>query len=148
MKACYPIILTEMDEGGYLVYVPDMRINTTGTDISNALDMAKDAIELCGIGYEDERLPIPKPSELSAVKAKKGETVLAVNADFEAYRRMLDNRSVKKNCTIPSWLNAKAEQLKINFSAVLQNALIKEIEKSEGVPVTFTSNSKKQTVKR
>ena len=58
MKACYPIILTEMNEGGYLVYVPDMRINTTGTDIGNALEMAKDAIELCGIGYEDEKLVV------------------------------------------------------------------------------------------
>lgn len=55
MKACYPIILTEMEEGGVLVYVPDMQINTTGSDVSNALEMAKDAIELCGIGYEDEK---------------------------------------------------------------------------------------------
>ena len=46
MKQCYPIILTKMDEGGYLVYVPDMDINTSGTDLSNALEMAKDAIEL------------------------------------------------------------------------------------------------------
>ena len=97
MKRCYPIILTEMDEGGYLVYVPDMDINTSGTDLSNAIEMAKDAIELCGIGYEDEKLPIPQPSDLSAIKAKKGEIVLTINVDFEAYRRVLDNRSVKKN---------------------------------------------------
>lgn len=127
MKACYPIILTEMNEGGYLVYVPDMQINTTGTDVGNALEMAKDAIELCGIGYEDEKLPIPEPSALSAVKAKKGEIVLAVNVDFEAYRRMLDNRSVKKNCTIPSWLNDRAEKAHINFSASLQRALKEDL---------------------
>lgn len=127
MKNCYPIILTKMDEGGYLVYVPDMQINTTGTDVGNALDMAKDAIELCGIGYEDEKLPIPKPSDLSEIKPKKGEIVLAVNADFEAYRRMLDNRSVKKNCTIPSWLNDRAEKAHINFSASLQRALKEDL---------------------
>lgn len=127
MKICYPIILTEMDEGGYLVYVPDMRINTSGVDLGNALEMAKDAIELCGIGYEDENLPIPKPSELSKVRAGKGETVLAVNVDFKAYRRMLDNRSVKKNCTIPGWLNDRAEKAHINFSAALQRALKEEL---------------------
>ncbi len=127
MKDCYPIILTKMDEGGYLVYVPDMQINTTGTDIGNALEMAKDAIELCGIGYEDEKLPIPKPSDLAKIKPQKGEIVLAVNADFEAYRRMLDNRSVKKNCTIPSWLNERAEKAKINFSASLQRALKEDL---------------------
>lgn len=127
MKACYPIILTEMDEGGYLVYVPDMQINTTGTDIGNALEMAKDAIELCGVGYEDENLSVPEPSDLSEIKAKKGEIVLAVNVDFEAYRRMLDNRSVKKNCTIPSWLNDRAEKAHINFSASLQRALKEDL---------------------
>ncbi len=123
MKYCYPITLTELKDGGYLVYVPDMEINTTGTDLSNALEMAKDAIELCGIGYEDEKLPIPKPSPISSVKAKKGEILLAVNVDFEAYRRMLDNRSVKKNCTLPSWLNDQAEKANINFSALLQQAI-------------------------
>ncbi|MDE7229003.1 MAG: type II toxin-antitoxin system HicB family antitoxin [Oscillospiraceae bacterium] len=127
MKTCYPIILTEMDEGGYLVYVPDMQINTTGSDISNALEMAKDAIELCGVGYEDEKLPIPQPSELSAVKTKKGELLLAVNVDFEAYRRMLDNRSVKKNCTLPSWMNERAEKAGLNFSAALQRAIREEL---------------------
>ncbi len=127
MKVCYPIILTEMDEGGYLVYVPDMQINTTGTDVGNALEMAKDAIEICGIGYEDEKLPIPEPSALSGVKAENGGIVLAVNVDFEAYRRMLDNRSVKKNCTIPSWLNDRAEKAHINFSASLQRALKEDL---------------------
>ncbi len=127
MKYCYPIILSEMQEGGYLVYVPDMQINTTGTDLSNALEMAKDAIELCGVGYEDEKLPIPKGSPLESIKAKKGEIILAVNVDFEAYRRMLDNRSVKKNCTLPSWLNEQAEKANINFSASLQRALKEEL---------------------
>ena len=127
MKHCYPIILTKMDDGGYLVYVPDMDINTSGTDLSNALEMAKDAIELCGIGYEDEKLAIPQPSDLSAIKAKKGGTVLAVNVDFEAYRCALDNRIVKKNCTLPSWLNDKAEKANINFSASLQRALKEEL---------------------
>lgn len=123
MKYCYPITLTELKEGGYLVYVPDMEINTTGTDLANALEMAKDAIELCGIGYEDEKLPIPQPSPISSIKAKNGEILLAVNVDFEAYRRMLDNRSVKKNCTLPSWLNDQAEKANINFSALLQQAI-------------------------
>lgn len=127
MKLCYPIILSEMEEGGYLVYVPDMQINTTGENISNALEMAQEAIELCGISYEDEKLPIPKPSPLSSVKTEDGETLLAVNVDFEAFRRMLDNKSVKKNCTLPSWLNEKAEKANINFSASLQRALKEEL---------------------
>lgn len=131
MKICYPIILTKMDNGGYLVYVPDMQINTTGTSISNALEMAKDAIEICGIGYEDKNLPVPEPSALSDIKTNNEEMLLAVNVDFAAYRRMLDNRSVKKNCTIPSWLNEAAEAQHINFSAVLQEGLMDKLRISK-----------------
>ena len=37
------------------------------------------------------------------------------------------NRAVKKNCTIPYWLNEKAEAMGLNFSKVLQNALIEQV---------------------
>lgn len=128
MKTCYPIILTPLENNeGYLVHVPDFNIDTHGTDLANALEMAKDAIELYGISCEDHNEPIPAPSDLASVSCEGDEFKLAVNADFVAYRRMLDNRSVKKNCTIPSWLNEKAEQANINFSAVLQSALKEQL---------------------
>ena len=50
-----------------------------------------------------------------------------MDVDFDAYRKMLENRTVRKNCTIPSWLNEKAEQAGINFSAVLQKGLKEEL---------------------
>lgn len=129
MKTCYPIILTPLENNeGYLVHVPDFDIDTHGTDLANALEMAKDAIELYGISCEDHHDPIPAPSSLDAVTCEDNEIKLAVNADFAAYRRMLDNRAVKKNCTIPSWLNEKAEQANINFSAVLQEALKQRLQ--------------------
>ena len=37
------------------------------------------------------------------------------------------NRSVKKTLTIPYWLNEAAEENKINFSQVLQDALKEKI---------------------
>ncbi|MDO4381259.1 MAG: HicB family protein, partial [Clostridia bacterium] len=36
-------------------------------------------------------------------------------------------RTVKKNCTLPSWLCYEAEKANINFSAVLQAALKREL---------------------
>jgi post-segregation antitoxin (ccd killing protein) len=47
--------------------------------------------------------------------------------DFAEYRRKNDMRAVKKNCTIPSWLNYEAERAGVNFSAVLQTALKQEL---------------------
>lgn len=128
MKLCYPIILTEMDEGGYLVYVPDIDINTFGTDKSDAIYMARDAISLMIVTLQDEGEPIPPPSDISAIKSEeKGAIVTLVDCDIDAYRRMLEKRSVRKNVTIPSWLNEAAEKQNINFSAVLQAALMEQL---------------------
>jgi len=52
-----------------------------------------------------------------------GDTVTLVDVDVDAYRRKLDNRAVRKNLTVPFWLNEQAERAGINFSCVLQEAL-------------------------
>ena len=56
-----------------------------------------------------------------------GAIVSLVDVDFAEYRRKNDMRVVKKNCTIPSWLNFEAERAGVNFSAVLQAALKNEL---------------------
>lgn len=55
--------------------------------------------------------------------AYNNEFTALVDVDFSAYREKEDNRMVRKNCTIPLWLNKKAEEKHINFSAVLQESL-------------------------
>lgn len=132
MKNAYPIILTP-DTGGYIVYVPDFTINTEGDSIPEALEMARDAIGLMGINMEDKGTPLPKASSLSEIHngLTDDSIVSLVDVDFTEYRRMNDLRSVKKNCTIPSWLNSSAERAGINFSAVLQAALKKELHITE-----------------
>lgn len=132
MKNAYPIILTP-DTGGYIVYVPDFTINTEGDSIPEALEMARDAIGLMGINMEDKGEPLPESSPLADVQAQapSDSIVSLVDVDFTEYRRMNDLRSVKKNCTIPSWLNSSAERAGINFSAVLQAALKKELHITE-----------------
>ena len=131
MKQAYPIILTQ-GEKFIVVDIPDFGIGTQGTDIADALAMARDAIGLVGIDMEDDGEALPAPSELATVAAAhQGNIVTLVDVDFAEYRRKSDLRSVKKNCTIPSWLNVEAEKAGINFSAVLQNALKQELRITE-----------------
>ena len=81
---------------------------------------------------EDDKKALPEPSELSAVeKETANDIVTLVDVDFSEYRRKNDMRAVKKNCTIPSWLNYRAEKAGVNFSAVLQSALKKELHLTE-----------------
>lgn len=55
---------------------------------------------------------------------EKGDIVTLVDVDFAEYRKKVDNRAVKKNCTIPYWLNVEAERAGVNFSKLLQEAII------------------------
>ena len=46
-----------------------------------------------------------------------------VDVDFTEYRRKNDKKSVRRNVTLPNWLDFEAEKEGINFSKVLQEAL-------------------------
>lgn len=132
MKNAYPIFMTQ-EEKYIVVYIPDFDINTQGVDIPDAIEMARDAIGIIGIDMQDDGEELPKASSLADVqkKAPDGCIISLVDVDFTDYRKKNDLRSVKKNCTIPSWLNFEAEQAGVNFSLVLQNALKKELHITE-----------------
>ena len=126
MKATYPIVLIPEEEG-FTVFIPDFNINTQGTDLTNTITMARDAIGLMGIDMEDDGEAIPKPSDAKNIKANDCDVVSLVDVDFAEYRRKNDLKTVKKNCTLPSWLCYEAEKANINFSQVLQAGLKKEL---------------------
>ena len=133
MKAAYPIILSK-GKTHIIVYVPDFDINTQGLDEPDAMEMARDAIGLIGIDMEDEHVALPAPSAIADVFSEnENEIVTLVDVDFSEYRRKNDMRAVKKNCTIPSWLNFEAEKAGVNFSAILQTALKQELRIAENV---------------
>ena len=111
--------------------VPDLEILTEGTDMSDAMEMARDAIELKCVSMEDDGTEIPLPSEINdldvnnGIFAEEGATVISfVDIDSGEYRRKIDTKTVRKNVTIPSWLNYEAEHAGINVSRVLQEALM------------------------
>jgi predicted RNase H-like HicB family nuclease len=121
LKKAYPVILTPA-KIGYVVYVPDLDINTQGTDITDAIEMARDAIGLWGITEEDLGRSVPEPSS-HFPRPAPDEIVTLVDIDFDVYRRANDNKAVRKNLTLPCWLNERAEKAGVNFSQVLQEGL-------------------------
>ena len=122
MKQVYPVILHPEPEGGFSVSVPDLNIGTQGKTIAECIDMARDAIGLWGICEQNEGRVIPEPSGLTP-EHEEGELVTLVDIDFDAYRRAHDMRTIRKNVTIPSYLNDLAERAGVNFSQVLQDGL-------------------------
>lgn len=126
MKNTYPVILTP-DKTDFVVYVPDFDIYTQGHDLTDAIEMARDAISLCGVDMEDSHEALPEPSDISSISAEPQQLVTLVDVDFTEYRRKLEQRVVKKNCTLPSWLCYEAEKAHLNFSQLLQKAIKEEL---------------------
>lgn len=136
MKNVYPVIFTPLNDekNTVLVEVPDMNILTQGYGMPDAIYMARDAIGLKGINIEDNGGDIPTPSEMSGIDASVGTFaedgkgyVSLVDIDFTEYRRRTDNKTVRRNVTIPNWLNQEAEKAHLNVSRVLQEALMAKL---------------------
>lgn len=130
MKNVYPVFFTQADDI-ILVEVPDLEILTQGTDMNNAIDMARDAIELKCVSMEDAQENIPEPSDISNLDIRKGtfagegKTIISlVDVDSSEYRKKIDTKTVRRNVALPSWLNYEAEHAGINVSRVLQEALM------------------------
>ena len=134
-RVAYPVFVKQA-ASDYLVYVPDLELYTEGSDLADAIVMARDAIGLKLLEFKDADYPEASDPKEAMKKAKEDADdefdysdglLTYVDVDMEAYRNKLRNRAVKKNCTIPYWLNEEAERQGINFSKVLQEALIQNL---------------------
>jgi len=84
MIKVYPIVLTP-DTGGYVVFVPDLDINTQGNSLAEALFMARDAIGAWGVCQQDSGRAIPEPSTAEPPHEPE-EMISWIDIDFVKYR--------------------------------------------------------------
>lgn len=126
MKQAYPVIITK-DKDFFVAAIPDFETGTQGESLAEAIEMARDAIGMCGCYMQDEKKDIPIPTDIGNVTKEASDILTLVDVDFDEYRRKHEMRTVRKNVTIPSWLNEEAESANINFSALLQKAIKAEL---------------------
>ncbi len=81
----------------------------------------------------EEKEDIPSPSKIENIKMNKNRGFVSlILLDLDEYSKKHNSKkSVKKTLTIPEWLNEKAEKMSINFSQVLQDALLNKILKTK-----------------
>ena len=134
MLSAYPACFYKEKEGGYSVIFPDLNhLATCGETLDQALAMAVDC--LAGYLFEADRAgdTVPVPSAMSAIVPVdeyddyEEAFVNMVTVDVAEYAKTHFNKAIKKTLTIPEWLNKEAMSKKINFSQVLQEALIAKL---------------------
>lgn len=128
-KYAYPAIFTPEQDGGFSIYFPDLDgCYTCGDDMVDGLTMAQDVLALVLYGYEKDNRVIPQPSKESDITLSDGEFINFIVCDTLEYRKMYNNKAVKKTLTIPEWLNEAATAMDLNFSQVLQEALLSKLQ--------------------
>ena len=129
MKLVYPAVFTPcIEKEGYTVEVPDLPgCVTEGKDLVDAIEMGVDAASGWVLGELEEGKNIPAPSlRKENIKLEDPESFVSMLVlDMDAYAEKYGDKTVRKNITIPAWLNTYGEKNNINFSRVLQDALLK-----------------------
>lgn len=127
-KLFYPAVFHEAEEGGFWITFPDFpECFSQGETMEEAYEMASDALGLCISDMEKEKKLLPVPTKPTEIATENGGAVIIIEFDLDAYRRKHNSKAVKKTLTIPEWLNEEAMALGINFSQVLQEALLQKI---------------------
>ena len=74
----------------------------------DAIEMARDAIELKCVSMEDDKIEIPNPSDIASLDclkgtfAEEGKTIVSlVDIDSIEYRRKIDTKTVRRNVALP-----------------------------------------------
>lgn len=134
MTVIYPVVFTQTkdEKDTYLISIPDLNGMTEGYGLSDAIKMAKDYIGNALYLKNDDELS--SGSDISKIDVSKSEFaeygvsfVSLVDVDIEQFRRTLKSKTVRRNITLPEWLDEMATKAKINVSAIVQNALKAEL---------------------
>lgn len=137
MLSAYPAIFYK-EENGYSVIFPDLNyLATDGVTLEQALAMSIDCLAGYLYSAKLDKEEIPAPSDLKTIDPVKvanelnteaGEYfVNLITVDVDEYAKLHFNKSIKKTLTIPEWLNREALDKGINFSQVLQEALVAKL---------------------
>jgi predicted RNase H-like HicB family nuclease len=125
MKLTYPAIFYPWDDSpGYTVEVPDLPVCVSeGASLAEAIIMGTDAASGWVLTELEDGKPEPEASSVEAIHPEAGGFVSMLVLDMDDYAEKYGNKAVRKNLTIPAWLNTFAEARHINFSQVLQDSL-------------------------
>lgn len=130
MKLVYPAYFSPLEENnGYCVTFPDLLgCVTQGDSLANAIEMAIDAASGWVLDELEDGKDIPKASNIKDIVIENSnDFVNLIVIDMDTYAEKYGKNAIRKNCTIPAWLNTLAEKNNVNFSALLQNAIMQEL---------------------
>lgn len=123
----YPAVFGYEEGQEISVVFPDLDVATSGVDEEDALRSARELLGCVMYGMEVDGEEIPAASHLNALTVEGNERAVLVDVYMPSIRMAQNNKAVSRTVTLPAWLNAKAQEMGLNFSQVLQEALKAQI---------------------
>lgn len=124
MLYTYTAVITESN-GTFYAKIPDISgCITTGTTLSETIELITDALNACLVVLEDENIQPQTPTPQSNIKHDVNDILTIIQADTILYRSQTDTKAVRKNVSLPAWMSNLADKRGINCSKVLQDALL------------------------
>ncbi|MCL2322723.1 MAG: type II toxin-antitoxin system HicB family antitoxin [Oscillospiraceae bacterium] len=130
MRYVYPAIFYPEENSTYSVIFPDLNdLATQGSTLADAVYMAEDACSLYLFNSLKDGEKLPEPSKLDdIIKDDDSAFINMILVDIAEFTKKHGDQAVKKTLSIPAWLNTACEERCINFSKVLQEALVNIIQ--------------------
>jgi len=130
-KLTYFGVFEPCNDGGYSVYFPDLPgCASAGGDLEDSQHNAAEALSLHIYGMEKDGDIIPTPSKVPVIdpETEPGYLISPVTIFPDIFKVHRDTRAVRTNTSIPAWLKDLAESRGINYSQVLETALMEMLD--------------------
>lgn len=121
----YLAVLEPSTNGSYSIYFPDLPGCTSfANNLEEAAHMAAEAASLHVYSMECDKEEIPIPSVNLPKEDTEGNVIIPITIHPDLFRIKKDNERIKTNITLPAWLKRIAEKQNVNYSRLLETALI------------------------
>ena len=94
--------------------------------------MAAEAASLHVYSMECDNEEIPTPSVNLPKEDTEGNVIMPITIHPDLFRMKKDNERIKTNITLPAWLKRIAEEQKVNYSRLLETALMDYLQIPSG----------------
>lgn len=125
----YPVIFDFSEQDAIQIEIPNFSDNINIIDSEeDKIKAAQDILAMAISDYEDRNIKLPEPLEIDQITLKENQQLVFINVWMPYYRSKIKIEYVKKNLTIPTWLDMLAKSRNVNYSALLVKALKEELK--------------------
>lgn len=125
----YFAVFEPTEDGSYSIYFPDLPgCISFGKNLEEAARLAAEAASLHVYSMECDHEEIPTPSNNLSKQDIEGNIIMPVTIHPDLFRMKKDNERIKTNITLPAWLKRLAEEQKVNYSRLLESALMEYLQ--------------------